>query len=63
MTRDIRIQIDELVLDGFAADSVELPASIATQVSAALIERGLPPAIVSSTSTAIGAHVARSVGA
>jgi hypothetical protein len=64
MSRDvIRIDIDELVLDGFSADAVELPTSVAAQVSAALVERGLPPAIAISTATAVGAHVARSIGA
>ena len=61
MSRDIRIHIDELVLDGFSAESVELPASIAAQVSAALVDRGLSPAIASTTSTTVGAHVARSI--
>jgi hypothetical protein len=61
MSPEIRISIGELVLDGFAAESPELPASIASRVSAALVERGLSPAIAASTSTAVGAQVARSV--
>jgi hypothetical protein len=62
MSRDpIRIQIEELIVDGFAADAPELPNSVAAQVSAALVERGLSPVIASSTATAVGAHVARSI--
>jgi len=64
MSREpIRIHIDELVLDGFSADAIELPNSVADQVSAALVERGLSPAVASSTGTAVGAHVARSISA
>jgi hypothetical protein len=53
----IRIHIDELVLDGFSAEAPELPKSVADQVSAALVERGISPAIASSAATAVGGVV------
>jgi len=63
MSRDqIRIHIEELVVDGFDTGAAELPDHIAASVSAALVERGLSPVIASSAATAVGAHVARSIG-
>lgn len=61
--QNLRVHIDELVLDGFARKATDLPASVAAQVSAVLVERGLKPATASQVSVAVGAHVARSVSA
>jgi hypothetical protein len=61
--QNLRVHIDELVLDGFARNATDLPASVAAQVSAALVNRGLAPATASQVSAAVGAHVARSVSA
>ena len=58
---NVVVQIDELVLDGFSADAIDLPGRVAAHVSASLVDRGLAPATVASTSTAVGAHVARAV--
>ena len=58
----IRIHIEALVVDGFDKGATELPDHIAASVSAALVERGLSPVIASSTATAVGAQVARSIG-
>jgi hypothetical protein len=57
----MRIHIDELVLDGFAPNTPELPAQVSEQVSAALVQRGLTPRTASNVSAAVGAQVARSV--
>jgi hypothetical protein len=58
----IRIHIEELVVDGFAAHAVELPASVGAQVSEVLVERGLAPDAAARTSAAIGVAVAQAVG-
>jgi hypothetical protein len=58
----MHIHIDELVLDGFAPNAADLPTHVSEQVSAALVERGLPPHTATNVSSAIGAQVARSVG-
>jgi FAD/FMN-containing dehydrogenase len=58
---NVVVHIDELVLDGFSGDAIDLPGRVAAQVSASLGDRGLAPATAASTSTAIGAHVARAV--
>jgi len=55
------VHIDELVLDGVALDGAELPASIARQVSAALVERGLTSDTATSTSAAVGREAAQAV--
>lgn len=45
--RDININIDELVLDGFpAGDQRALCASISGELSRLLAERGVPPALL-----------------
>jgi hypothetical protein len=58
----IRIRIDELVVDGFSPHASELPASVAAQVSAVLVERGLAPDTAASTSAAISTQVVQAIG-
>jgi hypothetical protein len=56
----LEIRIDELVLDG-VAHTPRLSVQVAEAVSAALVERGLPPATAARTSIAVGREAARAV--
>ena len=60
---DVRVHIDELVLDGFSPRAAELPAGVAAQVSAVLVDRGMPPETAAQVSAAVSAQVARSLNA
>ena len=55
----MRINIDELVLDGFAPDAPGLNAIVAQRVSEALVERGVAPKMAARVSDRVGAQVAQ----
>ena len=57
----MHINIDELVLDGFAPDAPGINAAVAERVSAALVERGLAPKTAARVSDRVGVQVAQSM--
>jgi hypothetical protein len=57
----IRVQIEELVLDGCAVTTPDLSANVALELVQTLREHGVSTQYVVSMAQAVGAEVARSV--